>query len=176
MTNFHKNGRSKWNKFMAARSPDLKLIDLYSWVSITKDLLATLRGVWNKQVNIHNHRSTGKSSCLPAYSNNGRIFHENYELHTFTDISKSPTRENSAHIIKKWRCPHYFSIELEHFFNDKFSQEWPVDVKQIYGLKITWLETARFVFMNRVKMCTQSTAFKDAVQLQRRKWKGSMLF
>jgi len=28
-------------------------------------------------------------------------------------------------------------LSLEHIFNDKFPQEWPVDVKQIHGRKIT---------------------------------------
>jgi len=44
-------------------------------------------------------------------------------------------------------------------------------VKQIYGRKITGLKTTRFVFTGHIKMCTQSIAFKDAAQLQRKKWK-----
>jgi hypothetical protein len=147
MTNFPKNGWSTWNKSMAARSPDLKLLDLYLWVSTTKDLLATMTWAWNKQVNGHNHRSTGKSSCLPAQPKNGRIFHENSALHTFTDITISPTRESSVHIIKKWRCAHYFSIEFRTFFQWQISTRMAGRRKQLHGRKITWLETAGFVFI-----------------------------
>jgi hypothetical protein len=82
------------------------------------------------------------------------------------DISKSPTTENSVHIINVWWCPPYFNIEFIKFFNANFSKKRPVDVKHVNGHKITWLETAVFVLMGGTNMCTQSTAFKDAVDMK----------
>jgi len=104
-------------------------------------------------------------------------FHKNFALHTFTDISNSSTTENSVHISKTRLRPYYFGIKFRTFFIDNFfSKEWPVDVKKnSMAARSPDLQLLNYVFMGHIKMCTQSTAFKVAVQLRRKKGQGRML-
>jgi len=64
------------------------------------------------------------------------------------------------------------ALSLQQFSMTNFPKNGRSTWNKLYGRKITWLETARFVFMGHIKMSTHSTAL---VQLQRKKWKGSML-
>jgi hypothetical protein len=52
-------------------------------------------------------------------------------------LAKVQLEKNSVHIIKKLTLPTLLYIEIRTFFNDKFSKEWLVDMKQINGRKIT---------------------------------------
>jgi hypothetical protein len=57
---------------------------------------------------------------------------------TLSQILVKVPLEKTVCILLKSDVAHIIlALSLEHFFNDKFPQEWAVDVKQIHGRKIT---------------------------------------
>jgi hypothetical protein len=52
-------------------------------------------------------------------------------------LAKVPLEKTACILLKSDGTHIILALILEQFFNDKFPQEWPVDVKQIHGRKIT---------------------------------------